>query len=57
MMLEPAIERKTGGDSRASQVVTATDRDAEALILGALAPTIDQYDLGVLTEQNAVSGG
>lgn len=46
-----SIARKTGATSAASEVVTEVDRQAQALILEALAPTLDRYDLAVLTEE------
>lgn len=50
---EPLIvERKTGGDSEASQVVTEVDRQAQEIILNSLNPTFSIYDLGLLTEES-----
>ena len=46
------VERKTGGDSEASQVVTEVDRMAEEIILKALKPTFSIYDLALLTEES-----
>ncbi len=51
-----AVEGKEGGDTLASQVVTAVDLRAQELILAALAPSIETYDLGLLTEESADSG-
>jgi len=46
------VERKTGGDSEASQVVTEVDRLAQEIILKELKPTFDEFDLGLLTEES-----
>lgn len=46
------VERKSGGDSEASQVVTEVDREAQDIILKILSPTFDLYDLGLLTEES-----
>jgi len=46
------VERKAGGDSEASQVVTEVDREAQEIILKVLSPTLNQYDLGLLTEES-----
>ena len=51
------IERKGGGGSLASQVVTEIDRRSEALIVDRLGPTIERYDLGLLTEETEDDGG
>ena len=40
-----------GFDSRASDVVTQIDLEAQAIILDILEPTIARYDLGVLAEE------
>jgi len=45
--------QKDGGDSKASQVVTAVDLKAQEIILKYLQPTIEQHDLGLLTEEAA----
>ncbi|MEM9340681.1 MAG: inositol monophosphatase family protein [Bacteroidota bacterium] len=44
-------ERKTGGDSRASHVVTEVDFKAQEIILNQLAECIHTFDLGLLTEE------
>lgn len=46
-------KRKVGGNSLASQVVTEVDEKAQAIILNHLANSIQQYDLGLLTEEAA----
>ena len=44
---------KAGGDSLASQVVTAVDIKAQEIILEGLNKSIETYDLGLLTEESA----
>ncbi len=44
-------EQKQGGDTLASQVVTEVDIKAQEIILEHLNPTINAYDLGLLTEE------
>jgi fructose-1,6-bisphosphatase/inositol monophosphatase family enzyme len=44
-------DRKEGGTSLASQVVTEVDKKAEDKILEILNPTLEKYDLGLLTEE------
>jgi len=46
------VEKKTGGDSEASQVVTEVDRKAEEMILKVLEPSLNKYRLGLLTEES-----
>ena len=46
-------KRKEGGDSLASQVVTAVDIKAQEIILERLSESIETYDLGLLTEELA----
>ncbi len=43
--------RKTGGDTLASQVVTEVDLRAQEIILNQLKTSIQNYDLGLLTEE------
>jgi fructose-1,6-bisphosphatase/inositol monophosphatase family enzyme len=51
------IEHKPeGGSSPASTLVTEIDRQAEALILNILAPSLKKLDLGVLTEEQPDDG-
>ncbi|MCH9681273.1 MAG: inositol monophosphatase [Deltaproteobacteria bacterium] len=50
------IDAKPGGHSPASQVVTEVDRNAEGIIMRLLAPTVAQFDLGVLTEEQPDDG-
>lgn len=44
---------KEGGDTLASQVVTAVDLKAQEIILKYLQPSIQQHDFGILTEESA----
>ncbi len=46
-----AVQGKSGGDSLASQVVTDVDFNAQEIILEYLRPSVDAYDLGLLTEE------
>ncbi len=46
-------EHKTGGDSLASQVITAVDLKAQEIILERLKASIKTHDLGLLTEELA----
>ena len=50
------VEHKNRGDSLASQVVTAADREAQAAILERLTPTCAAYNLGLLSEESPDSG-
>jgi 3'-phosphoadenosine 5'-phosphosulfate (PAPS) 3'-phosphatase len=45
-------QSKVGGDSLASQVVSEVDFKAQEIILDQLQHTIQQYDLGLLTEES-----
>ena len=47
---------KKGGDSLASQVVTEVDRKAQDAILEVLRPSIDPYNLALLTEESSDDG-
>jgi fructose-1,6-bisphosphatase/inositol monophosphatase family enzyme len=47
---------KKGGDSLASQVVTEVDRKAQDAILAVLRPSMDLYDLALLTEESEDDG-
>lgn len=53
---ECEVMHKEGGDSLASQVVTAVDEKAQALILEVLDPSFAEYDLALLTEESADDG-
>lgn len=48
---EVEVREKPGGHTRASQVVTEVDERSEATILEALAPSIERFDLALLTEE------
>ena len=43
--------------SLASQVVTEIDRHSEDIILGILTPTLERFELGLLTEEQDDDGG
>lgn len=45
------VQHKAGGASLASQVVTEIDRRSEDMILDTLRPTIERFELGLLTEE------
>ncbi|MDW3191531.1 MAG: inositol monophosphatase family protein [Cytophagales bacterium] len=45
------VQGKSGGDSLASQVVTEVDLRAQEIILSLLNPSIQKFDLGLLTEE------
>ena len=47
-----AVQHKSGGDSPASQVVTEVDLRSEEIIVKALKPTCERYDLALLTEES-----
>jgi len=51
------VQHKAGGASLASQVVTEIDRRSEDIILDTLAPTLERFELGLLTEERADDGG
>ncbi len=50
------VEYKDGGASLASQVVTEIDTSAEKIILEVLTPTLDRFDLGLLSEEQDDDG-
>lgn len=45
------VDKKVGGESLASQVVTAVDKKSQDIILSQLFPLSQKYDLGLLTEE------
>jgi len=53
---EVKVENKKGGDSYASQVVTAVDIACEKAILSHLLPTCDEFDLALLSEETEDDG-
>lgn len=46
-----AVERKDSGSSYASQVVTAADKECEAMILSYVLPTCQEFNLALLSEE------
>ncbi len=52
-----AVEKKEGGSSYASQVVTAVDLACETAILSHLLPTCEEFDLALLSEETEDDGG
>lgn len=46
------VKRKEAAESLASQVVTEVDLKAQQLILSVLSPTLEKYDLALLTEES-----
>lgn len=53
---EIAYEKKETGASLASQVVTEVDQKSQNIILKHILPTLEQYDLGLLTEESEDDG-
>ncbi len=51
------VERKAGAASLASQVVTEVDRRSEEIIVAGLKPTLQGFELGLLTEERRDDGG
>ncbi len=51
-----SVEKKKGGTSYASQVVTAVDRACETAILSHLLPTCDEFSLALLSEETEDDG-
>lgn len=45
------VEKKEGGDSYASQVVTVVDKECETVILAHLLTTCKEFDLAILSEE------
>jgi len=54
---EIKVEKKTGGDSYASQVVTAVDLECEKVILSHLLPACEEFDIALLSEETEDNGG
>lgn len=50
------VEKKKGGTSHASQVVTAVDRACEKAIFAHLLPTCEKFDLALLSEESEDDG-
>ncbi|GIC76675.1 3'(2'),5'-bisphosphate nucleotidase CysQ [Moritella sp. F3] len=51
------VQSKQAGSSLSAQVVTQVDLDSQAIILAILEPTITQYDIALLTEENTCEEG
>ncbi|MEM9057630.1 MAG: inositol monophosphatase family protein [Pseudomonadota bacterium] len=51
------VERKDGGGSLAAQVVTEVDRASQQILLDTLAPSLERYDLAMLSEERPDDGG
>ncbi|MFT5881015.1 MAG: 3'-phosphoadenosine 5'-phosphosulfate (PAPS) 3'-phosphatase [Moritella sp.] len=51
------VQHKQSGASLSAQVVTQVDLDSQALILAILQPSTEQYDIALLTEENASEEG
>ncbi len=54
---EVDVLHKEGGHTYASQVVTEVDRKAQDAILKVIAPSCEEFDLAVLTEESEDDGG
>ncbi len=50
------VQHKARGESLAAQVVTEIDRRSEDIILDILGPTIERFELGLLTEERHDNG-
>ena len=50
------VERKEGGDTLASQVVTEVDQQSQDIVLEVLAPSLSKFDLALLTEESPDDG-
>lgn len=50
------VQRKVGGDTLASQVLTEVDGQSQSMILDFLKPTFAQFDLALLTEESEDDG-
>jgi fructose-1,6-bisphosphatase/inositol monophosphatase family enzyme len=53
---EVKVEKKKGGTSYASQVMTAVDIECEKVIFSHLLPTCDEFDLALLSEETEDNG-
>ncbi|MEM9722873.1 MAG: inositol monophosphatase family protein [Bacteroidota bacterium] len=51
-----AVEKKKGGGSYASQVVTVVDKECESVILAHLLPTCKEFDFALLSEEREDDG-
>jgi len=50
------VEKKKGGESYASQVVTAVDIECEKVILSHLLPSCEEFDIALLSEETEDDG-
>lgn len=53
---EVAVQHKAGGDSLASQVVTEVDELSQVIVLRQLEPTLERYELALLSEESPDDG-
>ena len=53
---EVKVEKKEGGATYSSKVVTAADIESERAILAHILPTCDEFDIGLLTEETEEDG-
>lgn len=56
MNVDVKVEKKKGGESYSSQVVTAVDIECEKVILSHLLPTCDEFDVALLSEETEDDG-
>jgi len=56
MQEDVSVEKKKGGASYDSQVVTVVDKKSEAAILAHLLPTCEEFGLGLLSEETEDDG-
>lgn len=56
MNTDVSVEKKEGGTSYASQVVTEVDSACETVILAHLRPSCDEFDLALLSEETEDDG-
>ena len=56
MNVDVKVEKKKGGESYSSQVVTAVDIACEKVILSHLLPTCDEFDVALLSEETEDDG-
>ncbi|MEM7374409.1 MAG: inositol monophosphatase family protein [Bacteroidota bacterium] len=56
MSEEVAVEKKQGGASYASQVVTKVDKESESIILSHLIPSCEEFGLALVSEETEDDG-
>jgi fructose-1,6-bisphosphatase/inositol monophosphatase family enzyme len=56
MNVDVKVEKKEGGESYSSQVVTAVDLECEKVILSHLLPTCHEFDIALLSEETEDDG-